>query len=533
MAKLPPLLPLFKDKMYNGLPSMGQDKMYNGLPSMSQDKMKEESSGNPSREKRYSPSDSWRYNPHDEQGSVYEDNQDIYSFNEENQYPEEAYNTERAFGQGHRLDERRPTNPFGMERAYRPSRESPYSPATTYRSENPYNSFNHEGMYSQTTESGETIYSSEPFEEFSSGYGDDTTDPGQRPSRSTMADPDPSAVERYLEQDRFSPTGSNPLRVFEGFLDSELLQQVGRVARQSPSFGEQPDAAEDDFTEEPGSRISSGLQDPGTSTRNNVQDFAEPIFYPRKYAEAAAAAADFPTSYDEFSNQQGHRLPKRGLNPTQSPYSATQSYTPTPKPFVHTTSSPYSPSPKPYVGSHTPGFPTPTTPSPYNSPIPDDYLPISYSAGDISDFYSPQTSGPSFSPNRPSQYAPAGNLGPLAHGRLRHRRFKPYSDTTDYEPLRDDGSQRHGYLENNFRPPIHVTERRVEEQGGDNFDDRVIFQGGDNFDNRVIFQGGDNFDNRVIFRGETNGLSTLSNHVASHEGETILNASIQRYGGYQ
>merc|ERR1712088_76813 len=216
-----------------------------------------------------------------------------------------------------------------------------------------------------------------------------------------------------------------------GFLDSELLQQVGRVARQSPTFG-QPDP-EDDFTEEPGSRISSGMQDPGTSTRN--KDFAEPIFYPRKYAEAAAAAADFPTVYDEFSSQQGHRLPKkRGLNPTQSPYS---------------------PSPKPYVGSHTPGFPTPTTPSPYNSPIPDDYSPISYSAGDLSDFYS-QTSGPSFSPNRPSQYAPAGNLGPIAHGRSRHRRFKPYSDTTDYEPLRDEGH----YLENNFRPPIDVTDRR-------------------------------------------------------------------------
>ena len=486
MAKLPPLLPLFKDKMYNGLPSTAQDNT------------EEESSGNPSREKRYSPSDSWRYSPHD-QGSIYEDNQeqDIYSFNGENQYPEEAYNTERAFGQGHRVDERRPNNPYNMERAYRPSRESPYSPVTTYRSENPYNTFNHEGLFSQTTESGETIYSSEPFEEFSSGYGGDSHDQGQRPSRSTMPDPDPSAVERYLEQDRFSPTGSNPLRVFEGFLDSELLQQVGRVARQSPTFG-QPDAAEDDFTEEPGSRISSGMQDPGTSTRNNVQDFAEPIFYPQKYAEAAAAAADFPTSYDEFSNQQGHRLPKRGLNPTQSPYSATQSYTPTPKPFVHTTSSPYSPSPKPYVGSHTPGFPTPTTPSPYNSPIPDDYSPISYSAGDISDFYSPKTPGPSFSPNRPSQYAPAGNLGPIAHGRSRHRRFKPYSDTTDYEPLRDGGSKRH-YLENNFRPPIHVTDRRVEEQ-----------------------EGGDNFDDRVIFRGETNGISTLSNHVASHEGEFTL-----------
>ena len=68
---MPPLLPLFKDKMYNGLPLTGQ-----------QENTEEKSSGNPSREKRYSPSDSWRYNPHDEQGSVYEDNQDIYSFNE-------------------------------------------------------------------------------------------------------------------------------------------------------------------------------------------------------------------------------------------------------------------------------------------------------------------------------------------------------------------------------------------------------------------------------------------------------------------
>ena len=320
-----------------------------------------------------------------------------------------------------------------------------------------------------------------------------------------MPEPDPSAVERFLGQDRFSPTGSNPLRVFEGFLDSELLQQVGRVARKSPAFG-QPEP-EDDFTEEPGSRISSGIQDPGTLTRNSVQDFAEPIFYPRKYAEAAAAAADFPTSYDEFSSQQGHRLPKkRGLNPTQSPYSPTQSYTPSPKPFAHTTSSPYSPSPKPYVGSHTPGFPTPTTPSPYNSPIPDDYSPISYSAGDLSGFFS-QTSGPSFSPNRPSQYAPAGNLGPIAHGRSRHRRFKPYSDTTDYEPLRDEGH----YLENNFRPPIDVTDRRVEDQDEDNFEDRVIF------------------------RGETNGLSTLSNQIAPHEGEftpadNLIHFVLQRSG---
>ena len=489
MAKLPPLPPLFKDKMYNGLPSTG---------SLTEDNTEEESSGNPSREKRYSPSDSWRYSPHD-QGNIYEDNQqqDIYSFNEENQYPEEAYNTERSFGRGQNIE------PFNMERAYRPNRESPYSPGNTYRSQNPFNTFNHEGLYSQTTESGETIYSSEPFEEFSSSYGD-ISDSGLRPSRSTMPEPDPSAVERFLEQDRFSPTGSNPLRVFEGFLDSELLQQVGRVARQSSAFG-QP-GAEDDFTEEPGSRIGSGVQDPGTSTRNNVQDFAEPIFYPRKYAESAAAAADFPTSYDEFSSQQGHRLPKRGLNPTQSPYSPTQSYTPTPKPFVHTTASPYSPSPKPYVGSHTPGFPTPTTPSPYNSPIPDDYSPISYSAGDLSDFYS-QTSGPSFSPNRPSQYAPPGNLGPIAPGRSRHRRFKPYSDTTDYQPLRDEGSKNH--LGNNFRPPIHVTDRRVEEQGGDDFEPVV---------------------DRVIFRGETNGLSTLSNQIASHEGEFILNAFLQRYG---
>ena len=373
MAKLPPLPPLFKDKMYNGLPSTGT--------LTKEDNTEEESSGNPSREKRYSPSDSWRYSPHD-QGSIYEDNQqhDIYSFNEGNQYPEEAYNTESAFGRS-----QRPTDPFNMERAYRPNRESPYSPGTGYRSETP---FNPEGLYSQTTESGETIYSSEPFEEFSSSYGDDIYDPGQRPSRSTMPDPNPTAVEAFLGQDRFSPTGSNPLKVFEGFLDSELLQQVGRVARQSPTFGQQP-GPEDDFTEDPGSRISSGIQDPGTSTRNNVQDFAEPIFYPRKYAEAAAAAADFPTSYDEFSNQQGHRLPKkRGLNPTQSPYSPTQSYTPTPKPFAQTTASPYSPSPKPYVGSHTPGFPTPSTPSPYNAPIPDDYSPISYSAGDLSDFYS-------------------------------------------------------------------------------------------------------------------------------------------------
>ena len=496
MAKLPPLLPLFKDKMYNGLPSMGA--------LTSEDNTEEESSGNPSREKRYSPSDSWRYSPHD-QGSIYEDNQqhDIYSFNEENQYPEEAYNTERAFGRGHRVEE--DIEPFNMERAYRPNRESPYSLGTGYGSETPFNTFNHEGLYSQTTESGETIYSSEPFEEFSSSYGADINDPGQRPSRSTMPEPDPSAVERFLGQDRFSPTGSNPLRVFEGFLDSELLQQVGRVARKSPAFG-QPEP-EDDFTEEPGSRISSGIQDPGTLTRNSVQDFAEPIFYPRKYAEAAAAAADFPTSYDEFSSQQGHRLPKkRGLNPTQSPYSPTQSYTPSPKPFAHTTSSPYSPSPKPYVGSHTPGFPTPTTPSPYNSPIPDDYSPISYSAGDLSGFFS-QTSGPSFSPNRPSQYAPAGNLGPIAHGRSRHRRFKPYSDTTDYEPLRDEGH----YLENNFRPPIDVTDRRVEDQDEDNFEDRVIF------------------------RGETNGLSTLSNQIAPHEGEftpadNLIHFVLQRSG---
>ena len=469
MAKLPPLpqlQPLFKDKMYNGLPSRAP----------MQDNTEEESS--PSREKRYSPSDSWRYSPNDH-GNIYDDNQhrDMYSFNEETQYPEEAYNTDRA---------------YHMERAYRPNRESPYSPGNTFRSGNPgpySSSFNSEGLYSQTTESGETIYSSEPFDEFPSSYGE-IGDTGPRPSRSTMANPDPDAVERYLGQDRFSPTGSNPLRVFEGFLDSELLQQVGRVARQSSNFGQPADVEEDDFTEEPGERISSGIRAPGTSTRNNVEDFAEPIFYPRKFAEAAAAAADFPTSYDEFSSQQGHRLPKRGLNPSPSPYSATQSYTPTPKPFVQTTVSPYSPSPKPYVGSHTPGYPTPTTPSPYNSPIPDDYTPISYSAGDLSDFYS-ATSGPSFSPNRPSQYAPPGNLGPLAPGRSRHRRFKPYGDTTDYEPFRDDG--RH-YPENNFRPPIHVTDRRVEEQGD-----------------------GENMD-RVIFRGETNSLSGLANQIASHEG---------------
>merc|ERR1712126_288661 len=148
MAKLPPLPPLFKDKMYNGLPSTG--------PLTTEDKTEEEgSSGNPSREKRYSPSDTWRYSPHD-QGSIYGDNQqhDIYSFNEGNQYPEEAYNTESAFGRS-----QRPIDPFNMERAYRPNRESPYSPGTGYRSETP---FNPEGLYSQTTESGETIYSSEP-----------------------------------------------------------------------------------------------------------------------------------------------------------------------------------------------------------------------------------------------------------------------------------------------------------------------------------------------------------------------------------
>ena len=471
MAKLPPLPQLpplpFKDKMYNGLPS--------GVPAPMQDNTEEESSGSPSREKRYSPSDSWRYSPSD-QGNFYNDNQhqEMYSFNDQSQYPGETYSSEG--------------DPFNTERAYRPQRESPYSPSTTFRSGSPFSSFNSEGLYSQTTDSGETIYSSEPFDEFTSIYDGDLTDPGQRPSRSPMPTPDPSDVESYLGQDRFSPTGSNPLRVFEGFLDSELLQQVGRVARQSSAFAQPGQVEQDDFAEEPGSRISSGLQDPGTSTRNNVQDFAEPIFYPQKFAEAAAAAADFPTSYDEFSSQQGHRLPKRGLTTDrQSPYSATQTYTPTPKPFAHTTSSPYSPSPKPYIGSETPGYPTPTSPSPYHSPIPDDYSPISYSAGDVSDFYSP-SAGPSFSPNRPSQYAPAGNLGPIT----RHRRFKPYSDTTDYEP----------FPENNYRPPIHVTDRRVEEQVG--------------------VEDGELADDRVIFREQANGLSGLANQIHSHEGNCMM-----------
>ena len=75
-------------------------------------------------------------------------------------------------------------------------------------------------------------------------------------------------------------------------------------------------------------------------------------------------------------------------------------------------------------------------------------------------------------------------MGPIT----RHRRFKPYSDTTDYEP----------FPENNYRPPIHVTDRRVEEQVG--VDD------------------GEPADDRVIFREQANGLSGLANQIHSHEG---------------
>ena len=306
-------------------------------------------------------------------------------------------------------------SPYNSEKAY--SAASPFNqPETTYNQESPFSP--------ESSFNPEVSYSSESFDEgeFSEGVVRDV--------RSMVADP--GQVERFLEQDSFSPTGSNPMATFEGFLDSEVLQQVGRVARGSPGKVE----GGGEWSEPTSQHHPRTNQAPSYFPQEGMPEFDDPIFYPQKE-----------------SGQTNHMIPKRGASPQHTPYTPSPSaYTPSPKPF-NTPS--YTPSPQPYVGAGTPGYPSPTTPSPFDSsPIPADYSPISYSAGDLSDFSSSPFSGPSFAPAPGGQWAPPGSLGPIPYAspnKERHRRFpyRPYSETT---------------------------ERRVEEEE-EEMEDRVIFRG--------------------------------------------------------
>ena len=349
-----------------------------------------------SREKRYSPGAGlWRaYQPPPARSSS--PDLEVYSGGEgEASQLEWQHMVEASYasvgGQGE--IERAYSPHEGAQQAFSPQEggQGSYSPQNSYQftpekgEYRPYSyspvedSYNQlEESYTPTGDSYNTIEGSySPGDGSYSLSGDRySPDPYIRDTRG--ASPAPEEIAEFLQRSSFSPTGSNPLRVFEGFTDSEALNQVGRVARNTRQYNGGEGEGEEGVGE----------------VAETPREFEDPIFYPGKEPW-----------------QPPHRTPKRGA-PTGQPYvgSNTPGYTPSPQSYRGSytpTPSPYSPSPQPYVGSHTPG------PSP-NPSIPTDYSPISYSAGDYSEFSSSPTSGPSFSPSRPSWLGGGGGeVGPI------------------------------------------------------------------------------------------------------------------------